>query len=69
MPANAVRECKTMSGADAAALTGLWSKVELLIHEGEQLLPTGEVEIAGQRSQVVEKGAPGRQFSAYHLIH
>ena len=39
------------------------------MHEGEQLLPIGEVEIAGQRSQVVEESTSGRQFMAYSLIH
>ena len=29
---------------------------QLLVHEGEELIPGGEVEIAGQGSQVVEEG-------------
>jgi len=39
-----------------------------LIHEGEQFLPTGEVEVAGQRAQVVEEGAADRQFTAHSLV-
>ena len=53
----------------AASSTRLWCQVESLIHESEQLLPTSEVEVACQRSQVVEEGAPDRQFAAYSLIH
>lgn len=39
--------CKSASIAGVGVLTGLWSKIEPLIHETEQLLPTAEVEIAG----------------------
>ena len=50
-------ECKSASVAGTDVLAGLWSKVKLLIHETEQLLPTAEVQIAGQCSQVVEEDA------------
>jgi hypothetical protein len=43
MPAYSVRRCERASIAGIGVLTRLWSKVEPLIHEGEQLLPTGEV--------------------------
>ena len=69
IPAYAGRRCKTASIGRGGVLAGLRSKIESVIHEGEQLLPTGEVKVAGQRSQVVEKGAAGSQFTAYSLIH
>lgn len=60
IPAYSVRRGETASVAGLVGLTGFWSKVEPLVHKGEQLLPTGKVEIAGQRAQVIEEGAPGR---------
>jgi len=45
------------------------SKIKTLIHEGDQSLPTIKVEIASQRSQVVEEGASDSEFAAYSLIH
>ena len=62
------RECKSASVAGIGVLTGLWEKIEPLVHETEQFLPTAEVEIAGQSSQVVEEGASSGQFATHSLI-
>jgi hypothetical protein len=64
-----VRRCKKASmGRDRRPNRAPEQGRVVAIHEGEQLLPIGEVEVAGQRAQVVEEGASGRQFAAYGLI-
>ena len=57
-----------------AAPRGPWEtrsargQFQLPVHEGEQFVPTREVEVAGEGSQIVEEGAPGAQLLADGLI-
>ena len=68
IPCYARGRCRTTSMGREGALASFRGNVESLIHEGKQFLPTGEIEVAGQGSQIVEEGTSGRQFAAYRLI-